>query len=553
MSPAMRVLSIAVVCVLVACHKPSGTGPAGPLSSTWSGPPLLAYVPADTPYLMAVLQPPSAALRQRMLDEFSSSARDAVKKLDAVRPADASNLAPWMRAVFALRDELHGDDPAQWATDLGFDPNGRMVIYGLGLWPVLRYDLLDPAKLRAAIQRVAAAGGPMVQARTFHDHAYWTVAIEELTLIGAIVDHHAMVALVPTANLDAALPHLLGTKLPGDSLRTASVLPALVARHGFGPALVGYVDSQRLVDVIEQGGPLHDATTAQLGAALTPACRADVARIVAVAPRIAFGYKRLDEQGMDARIVLETPAWLTQQLSHLRAEVPAPPITGVPMLAAGIAFDGDAMHAWLGQVAEALRAHPLTCPALAELDDAAGDLGKTLAQPMPPMLQGLRGVSLVIDDATAMPPSGTGHVVLFGDHVDQLVALASSKLPLIASLHLTADGAPVALPVALLGMSGLKSAHVGMKAGRLALAVGDHSEQAVTDELAAPAHGPAPLVTFAYDPKRLVEGLGPLLHDSSDMGQDSFASIAMVLDAADDGLALDVSGTWAPLPAPAAH
>jgi hypothetical protein len=90
-----------------------------------------------------------------------------------------------------------------------------------------------------------------------------------------------------------------------------------------------------------------------------------------------------------------------------------------------------------------------------------------------------------------------------------------------------------------------------MHPDRLVIAVGDASAQRVTDQLAAPAHGKSPLLTFAYDPKRLADRLGPVLHDAQDLGEGSFASIALVLDAAGDGLSLDVSGTWAPPPAAA--
>ena len=546
----MRVLSIAVVCALVACHKPAGSGVNGPISSTWSGPPLLAYVPADTPYLMAVLQPPPPAVRQRMLDQFATAAREAVAKLDALRSADRSTLDPWLRAALALRDELHGDDPATWATDLGFDPGGRILVYGYGLWPVARVDLLDPAKLSAAATRIAAAAGPAVKSQAFEGRAYWAVALDDVTVVAAVVDRHAMIALVPTASVSAALPHLLGTHMPEASLRTAQVLPALVARHGFGPSLVGYLDAQRIVEDLEQGGPLHDPVTTKLGADLTGACRTDVERLVAVAPRLAFGYTRLDDRGMDARFVVETPAWLSSQLAQLRAEVPPTPTDGVAMLAMGAAVDFDKLEAWLGGVAGQLHAHPFTCPAFSDLDEAVGQLGTSLAHPMPPMMHGLRGASLVIDDASLSPPGGTGHLALFGDHVGQLVSLAGAFLPWIAALHVTPDGTPVELPLAQLGVPGL-SAHIGMHPDRLVIAIGDASAQRVTDQLAAPAHGKSPLLTFAYDPKRLADRLGPVLHDAKDLGEGSFASIALVLDAAGDGLSLDVSGTWAPPPAAA--
>ena len=55
---------------------------------------------------------------------------------------------------------------------------------------------------------------------------------------------------------------------------------------------------------------------------------------------------------------------------------------------------------------------------------AIGQLGNSLKQPLPMVLHGLRGASLVIDDASLSPPGGTGHFALYGEHVGGLVGRA---------------------------------------------------------------------------------------------------------------------------------
>lgn len=454
-----------------------------------------------------------------------------------------------MRAVLAFEHEVQGTDPTHWAETLGIDPSGRFVLYGYGVWPVMRIELTNPGRLRAVADRVATAAGPSVQRQALSGHTYWTVPLGKTAVVGAVLDHQAVLALVPSTSLPQVLPHLLDTQRPKASLRTSPVVPELMSRHRFGPMMIGYLDARKLVGVIESGGPLHDVLTAQLGAALTAPCRADVDRLVALAPRLAFGYERLDEQGMSARLVAETPPWLTAQLAKLQVAVPAVPTNGQPMLAVGAAVDVDALTAWLQGVVTNLHAHPFSCPALANLDKAFDDLGTSLAEPRPPMLQGLHGFSLVLDDASIMPPSGTGHLVVFGAHVKDLVDKASKLVPFLGALNIPSDGTPVPLPIGKLGMPNLPPVHIALHGDRLVLAMGTDSATRASRQLAVAAQGHAPLATFAYAPKRFAERFGMLLHDTDAMRNSSFESIAMVVEVADDGLSVGLSGAWAPLPA----
>jgi hypothetical protein len=550
----MRLFAVAVVLGLAvtACHSKSATNE--PISSSWSGPTLLSYVPAKTPYVLAVLQPPDAALRARLLGTYARGLREGLAKLDALRSDPHASQTPWMRAFDALEHELAGRDPTQWADALGIDPAGKFVLYGLGVWPVLRLHLTDAARLRTVVERVAAAAAPAVQHQVQAGHPYWTIPVKKGVVVGAVLDDHAVLAFVPAASLPAALPHLLGTQRPQASLRNAQTLPALMSRHRFGPFMVGFLDVRRLFDVIESGGPLHDAITTKLGASLPAACRPDVDRMVALAPRMVFGYDRLDEQGMSARLVLETAPWLTAELAKLRVDVPAAPTSGQALLSMGAAVDVDGLASWVKSAAARVRAHPLSCPQLQELNESIAKLAASFdQQQLPPSLQGLRGATLVIDDMTLIPPNGTGHLAVYGAHVDQLVQKVTALVPFLASLHIPPDGTPVPLPLARFGAPSLPPAHVAMRGDRLVLTLGPDSANRAANQLAAPAHGASPLVTFAFDPNRFADRFGSFLNDTASMRESTYSNIAMVLDVADDGLSVGLSGTWTtPAPAEAA-
>src|SRR4029079_5919218 len=95
--PSLRLCLVAVVAgALMSCG--GGAPQPATLSSRWSAPSILAEVPADAPYVVALLEPMNDALRRRMLHSVDTqlAQSSAMKELQELR-ADASK--PWMRAV----------------------------------------------------------------------------------------------------------------------------------------------------------------------------------------------------------------------------------------------------------------------------------------------------------------------------------------------------------------------------------------------------------------------------------------------------------------------
>src|SRR4051812_24008083 len=130
----------ASVAVVVAVSLSCGGKPPPPAAPapTWVAPPLLAQVPADSPYVFALLTPLSEKIRTRMAGSFEQQIAELWK---TAKPAGGADLEPWIRAALALTNELRGKDMKNWWRELGFDPSGRFVLYGLSLWPVVRIEV----------------------------------------------------------------------------------------------------------------------------------------------------------------------------------------------------------------------------------------------------------------------------------------------------------------------------------------------------------------------------------------------------------------------------
>jgi hypothetical protein len=324
-----------------------------------------------------------------------------------------------------------------------------------------------------------------------------------------------------------------------------------LSRHRFLGLLLAYFDAHRIVDVI--AGPQPRPIDIPIRAATGPVsaeCRTDLDRFAAAIPRLVLGYHRFDDTGFDASMVVETQPATVAALRKLHAVVPevtARP-AGHPLFAMAAAMDPDQVIAWLQDQARQIHDHPFRCPWFHEWNQAATELTAKLATPLPPTWRGVRGFAMTIDDATILPPSVTGHVLVAGDRVADLVQSLAGQVPAIAGIPLTRDGRPIALPTRQLKLP--VPAHFALTTDRLVIAAGNGSERRVTEHLRSPAPTTSPLFTTAFDVPRLQQILASVGQAPVD-NLGSLGDVGLGLDVDDTGIRFDVFGTWAPEAAPA--
>ena len=541
--PSPRLL--AVVVLVAACGgKSPPAAPQAALSSRWSAPAILAPVPADSPYVLALVDPVSEALRAKMMARLDAQLTQSMQKLEGLNGADRSKLEPWARALLALTDELRGTKPSQWFEKLGLDARGRFVLYGLSLWPVLRVDITDGARLSKVIEHLLAAGGFPVQQRTLDRRAYWLAAGRDFSFIASVLDREAVAAVVPTATIDAALPLVLGTRAPDHPLAATTTVPELLARHKFIGALVAYFDVPNLITILTgpQPGPLDIPLRAATGP-VSPVCRSELDRLAAVVPRVVLGYHHINDNSFDAGMVFEMPPAISAPLRKLRTAIPevTARITGHPLLAFGAAANPNEVIAWLRDTTRQVHAHPFACPWFTDLNKANDELAAKLDKPLPPTWRGVRGFSLTLDDASASPPSVTGHLLLAGDRVADLVTSLAGTVPAVAGIPLARDGRPIALPTKQLGLP-VSSAHLALTTDRLVIAAGEGSERRAAEHLITPAPRLSPLVVIAFNAPRLQKLIASFGQQTGD-SLDALGDTGFTLDIADQGLELRVWGT----------
>jgi hypothetical protein len=532
----MRSLVI-LTALLVGCsHSTVTSTPRG----SWHGQDTLANVPSDTPYLFAWLEAPPEAVRQRLMGNFDAWVVPKINEAAAMPLDRRLELSPPRRALLGIMDAMRGTDPKRYWENLGFKHNGQWIIYGLGIWPVLRVEVSDANKLRAILaDAVKTLNMPQVEQKQQDGVSYWVASKDGFSAIASVTDRDAVVAMVPTTSLAEAVPIVIGTKRVPNSLRDSGEIGTITASHHLTQHLIAYLDSRRVIDALERKDAFGTTSIFTV-----PACHADYERIAAVMPRVVFGYEKLDTQGFLASIAFDTSPEVAKQLGALHTAMPAPPDAAHALLSLVVAADVDAGVATLRSWLQGIIDHPFECPQLADAKSVAATALEATTSIIPSELHGIHGALLVIDDATEKPPSGSGYALVAGDQVAMMISQALQKIPGLGGLSLAPDGQPLALPVGMLGIDGLRSAHIALHTGRAALAVGDQSKTEVTAALAAPNASHSPLAVFTMDIVKFMKQMPSVMNDENRTNLKEFSSMTMALDVRDNSLVFDVGGTW---------
>ena len=466
----------------------------------------LAFVPADTPYVVANLDVLDDDTRKALLAQADAQMPGQLAQLKAAaedmkeKDADTANL---LKAFIA---ELDGKSIETFAQNAGLDVKGHSAFYGLGLAPVVRFELSDPKAFDAFVGRLETAYGKKLDTATEGGVTYRKhVSAEAGTqVILAVVGKQAVGTVLPADAPQALLRQALGLDRPAKSLQDDGRLDKLAKDKGYKPWAVGQVDLVRLLPLIASGkDPLfaamykahQQAESAKTGEpastqpGISPACETDAARIAARVPSMSFGYTKLDPKHQDLRWDMALADDITKAFSGLKVELPGLGVDGDAPMDMTFALPVAQLRTFWSAQAEAVAAKPFGCPSLNNLNEGFAKLGQVAQQAAMPPFGDLLGLRVSLDSfemgGEGATPKFTGRVLVGTVNPAGLVAMGSMASPALAQLKLSPDNKPVALPQEMTAALG-QPVSVAMGEKALALAIGQGEDAKLEAMLKAP-------------------------------------------------------------------
>jgi hypothetical protein len=466
----------------------------------------LAFVPADTPYVVANLDVLDDATRTALLAQADAQLPSQLAQINAMADRLAVKDPDGAHLLHAVSAEFNGKTIENFADGAGINLKGLSAFYGLGLAPVMRFELSDPKAFEGFIGRLETAYGKKLDVVSLGAQSYrkYVFAASGTEVILATVGKQAVAALLPADAAPAMLRQALGLDRPQKSLQDDGRLTALAKAKGYQLWVVGDLDVTRALPLVISGkDPLlgailkarAEAESAKTGEPVanqlqtSPSCASDAARIAARVPALSFGYTQLDAKHQNVRLDVALADDISKAFADLKVELPGLGSAGTSPFDLSLALPIAQLRTFWSAQADAVTAKPFTCPALSDLNDSFAKLGPAMQKAAIPPFGDMLGLRIALD--TLVPgqnsslPTFSGRLVLGSNNPSGLLATGQMMVPALAQLKPTNDSKPLPLPKDMTSMLG-QPAWLAMSDKALALGIGAGEDSKLADTLKDP-------------------------------------------------------------------
>jgi len=515
---------VAGAVLLVGCDKSKDKDETVDASLLGSDATILQYVPADTPYVMANVEPLPDDLMdklepkiERLLQSYQSLLRAIIDSKRQELPAEEQDSEKYQRAD-AVINELMTLMSIEGMRGAGIGRDATGVLYGNGLLPVARVDLTDGALFDDAMARLEAKAGEKLPVAEIGGHSVRYFEAEEVKILLGVINDQAVFTIAPVGFDDAQLGVLLGVEPPKKSIADTGALQKVAEDYSFTNHYVGYIDVQGIAERFVGEASGLDAELIALmesdAPELSDVCRAEIRDVVGIAPRMVLGYTDIGVDKLDTVMVIELRDDIAEGMQTLSSTVPGLGGDKGGLMSFGMSIDMQAARSFVEARLDAMEAEPFECELFADLQAGVAGGRQALNQPVPPMVYDFKGFLAVIDDiegldiATQTPPTAVdGSFLLAMDNAQALVSMGAMFSPEVAELNLQADGKPVPLDLPQMQAMGI-AAFAAMNDDALAISVGENAEAELDDVLGADVADSSPFMSFSMDAARYYGFLG---------------------------------------------
>jgi len=199
---------------------------------------LLAYVPADTAYVFANLEPTPKELTDVYVARFQPVLEVISKKVAQFQTDYESGDYEdnqMAKLATAVLDELGGSLSSESLEKLGISMQAHQAIYAMGVFPVIRLGLSDAQALRDAIGRIEAKMGFELPVKELNGASYWRITEDDMP-VGvyiAILDQQLAISIFPVNAEDSLLASFMGQEMPTESMASTNALAIMNSQKGY--------------------------------------------------------------------------------------------------------------------------------------------------------------------------------------------------------------------------------------------------------------------------------------------------------------------------------
>lgn len=538
------VLLTIVAVTLSACSKQPGEASASALVSSEG---LLKYVPADTPYLLAT----PVALPDDVLDKLEPQVDVTLHMYPALIKAILTSViaskeaagedAGELQDAIPFVDELGSLLSIEGLRAAGIDRDSRVVMYGVGVLPVIRTTLSDGTLLEAAFARLEEAAANKMSVATIGNYEYRFAGDDEGRVIVAIMDNELVISVVSAELSEDQLKTVLGLTLPEENIAETRTLKHIADKYGFKDYLVGFMDIERFASVFLDDQSGVNAELLSMidydDSKMSDACKNDLRSIAGVMPRIVIGYTDVNIEKLSSKAVFELRQDLAAGISTMTGPVPGLGSDQGGLFSMGMSTDLLAARDFYAGRLDAMEADPYECEEFFDFQATVAAGREILAQPVPPVAYGFKGFLAVVEDIEGLdlqneiPPTSIDMRLLVSiDNAEGLLAMGAMFSPELAALDLEPDGEPVRLEMGQLAALG-QTVHIAMTDDAIAVSVGEGTEDRLGAMLAASVNDPSPFMAFEMDAARYYDSIGDAMMTDGDGDIESMQELQEAMQA----------------------
>ncbi|MGI9220778.1 MAG: hypothetical protein ACR2QS_07060 [Woeseiaceae bacterium] len=484
---------------------------------------ILQYVPADSPYVMANLAPlPDDVMDKlepsidRVLAAYETILQEVLVMAteEAEQNGESAEESAKAAAVIGELSSLMSMDGLRGA---GIDRESRVVLYGNGLLPVLRFEVSDGALFDAALARIEESADEKMDVATISGNPVRYIVAEEVKVLVSVLDTQVVITLAPSEFDEDQLSTLLGFNEPADSIVNSGKLQGIADKYSFSDYFLGYFDLEAIAKTVTGDAQGLDADIFALHGQddeLTDVCRAEIREMAAISPRMVMGYTNISTSRFDSQVIVEMRSDIAEGLSALSAPVPGLDGDMGGLLSFGMSLDVQSLRDFIETQIDAIEADPFECEEFAEIQAGAAEARSALQQPVMPMIYDFRGFVAVLEDiqgldmAAKTPPTSIEGQFLFAmKDAPALVAMGTMFSPELAALDLQPNGEVTLLDLPQAQMLG-EAVYVAMNDDALSMSIGDGAETKLGDMLEAEASDNGTVFNFSVDANRYYTFIG---------------------------------------------